>query len=94
MKNHIRKCNNCKYFDAYFIKGRKRFNQTKCGWCIANKENADVDGWCTRYEEKRPVKSGQKYLYRYLSDILTDISAIRDVIEANYIGETTDNEEM
>ena len=31
MKNHIKKCNNCKNFDAYFIKGARDLIKQNAG---------------------------------------------------------------
>lgn len=85
------KCYQCKNFDRFYTKGVKRFNKTTLGWCCKKGCEVGSGNSCgDAYAHRAPttkIKSLTKY---YLSDLLTQISAIRELIEE----ETDGNEEV
>ena len=77
------KCSKCKHFDRYYIKGVKQFNKTVFVWCTRKHESVSIHDCCERYKAgvrgRGIIGSRVKVC---LNDLLTEISAIRYVIEA------------
>ena len=77
-----KRCSQCKYFDRYYTKGVKQFNKTNFGWCTRKHECVSIHDCCERYKEgvrDRDITNSR--LKVSLNDLLTEISAIRMVIE-------------
>ena len=84
VKNHT--CAFCNRFDRYYTKGVKKFNKATCGWCCNQGVIVRYTDTCAQFAW-RHYSSRPRYLTRrYLSDLLDEIAAIRQVIEE------TDNE--
>ena len=82
MKEERKQCYKCNNFERYYTRGVKKYTPTRCGWCCKKVENVDLHDSCEAFQEKR-VKIGYKQMRRNsLSNLLTEISEIRKVIEA------------
>lgn len=81
MSDSISKCYKCKYFDRYYVKDIKRFNRTEMGWCCEKRESVKVDGGCDKFDMKPPSKKSERILAVSLSEILAEISELRNIIE-------------
>ncbi len=84
------KCFKCQKYNAFYTKGIKEFNKTKCGWCSGKREIVNCQDSCEKYEQR--CKS---YMYspgakRCLNSLLTEISEVRKILEA----ENEENKEM
>lgn len=74
-------CSGCKFCDRYYIRGVKKFNKINFGWCCQNHKTVDVHENCKKFECKTKSVKSKRLLRYYLSDILTEISEIRRMIE-------------
>lgn len=84
-------CYDCKYLDRYFTKGIKQFNKTGYGWCCSKCCTVTVHDSCNNYKYRDRQKRSKLLIRYYLNDLLTEISAIRTVIEAQNDDETVDD---
>ena len=77
-------CYKCKNFDRYYTKGVKQFDKTKCGWCCKKQDIVTIHDFCENYilEHKSNKIIGRTNYY--LDVLLTEITAIRAVIEGAY----------
>lgn len=76
------RCSQCKHFNRYYLKGVKRFNKTTFGWCTQKRDVVNIHDGCERY--KAGVKDrgiNNERVKVCLNELLTEISAIRHVIE-------------
>lgn len=85
-------CFRCVFFSRYYTKGVRNFNRTKLGWCTVKRDTVKSDGNCDRYDSKPYMGKPSKSIWRALSDLLTQISEIRAIIEEdkNESGERKD----
>ena len=83
-------CYNCKNLIRYYTKGIKQFNKSDLGWCVEKQEHVNVKNQCINFIATPKHKIRKRSINRYLNDLLTEITEIRKVIEAEYIS----NEEM
>ena len=82
MNNQTDKCYKCRFFCRYYTRGVKQFNRTKFGWGYKRSEVKDAGDCCEIYIYE-PLKRGSKKLVKVcLNDLLTEISEVRKVIEA------------
>lgn len=87
------RCCNCTYFERYYTKEVKHYQSMKCGYCRKKRENvSSVDG-CADFVSKPKPRRSLRLLKLYLSDILTEISEVRQLLE-NENGEADDEENM
>ncbi len=84
MKNSSNRCVWCKHFDRYFTKGTGVIKKTEYGWCDKNTDSVCAEGYCGKFERKTVDAALRCAINIRLSDMLTDISAIRQVIENEY----------
>ena len=77
-----RRCSRCKYFNRYYTKEIKAFQKTNFGWCSCARENVTNDFVCERYCMKLPAKRYSSILKFDLNGLLTELSEIRKLIEA------------
>ena len=82
MEESFKKCYMCKRFDRFYTKGSKQYNRTKYGWCSEQTGIIDSNGeGCERFA-KRPKQDRRDCMVTYyLSDILSEITEIRKVLE-------------
>ena len=78
------KCFSCSNFSGYYIKGAKRYESTKLGWCRTNEEIVQSDGGCEHFCQKKFGRTSDRLIKYYLSDILTEISELRKLAEKEY----------
>lgn len=76
-----KRCNMCKHFNRYYTKGVTRFNQTEYGWCTRKCESVNIHDYCERYEVRIKARGINRRAKVCLNELLTEISAIRKVIE-------------
>ncbi len=74
-------CFRCMYFSRYYTKGVRKFNRTKLGWCTVKQDSVKFDGNCDKFFSKPYIGKPSKSIWRALSDLLTQISEIRAIIE-------------
>lgn len=75
-------CYRCKYLDRYYTKELKKFSKTPLGWCRQNRKIVSVKYRCEKFSVRIPKKIPGLILKHCLNDLLTEISEIRKVIEA------------
>ena len=81
MKDESKQCFRCKHFDALYIKGVKKFNRSKLGICFKSGECVNLHCTCDKFEFKPNNKKIRYSTMQCLNRLLTDISAIRTIIE-------------
>lgn len=74
-------CFSCSKFDSYYTKGMKCFNKTKFGWCSCKRDNVYIHDVCDKYEFKVYKRKMSSYIKYTLSDLLTELTVIRNIIE-------------
>lgn len=86
MNSKDRQCYMCRNFDRYYTKGVKRFNKTEFGLCCQKRENVNIHCNCGLWAIKPKTKKINGLSRMYLNDLLTEISAIRMVVEEESCG--------
>ncbi len=85
MHTHSVKCNKCKNFKRYYIKGVKEFKRTDYGWCGKNMTVIDMREdnriGCEKFIANTERVLNKRSVYYYLSELLTELSAIREVLQ-------------
>lgn len=81
MDNSGKHCYRCKNFIAYYTKGEKRFNKIKIGWCGKRLEEVNLHFNCDKYSPKGYSSKPGYMISYYLDNLLSEITAIRQVIE-------------
>ncbi len=81
------KCKRCKQFDRYYTRGVTRFDKTEIGRCYATGDDVSAQGSCNKFTSKTPVKRTRYAIELCLNNIMTDISAVRNMIEESDDGE-------
>ena len=84
------KCDRCRNFDRYYIRGVRRFDMTELGWCRATGNTVKTQDCCGRFAEKREEQKPRRAVEVCLNNILADISAVRSILEE----EKQENEEV
>ncbi|MDE6028864.1 MAG: hypothetical protein K2F90_00910 [Clostridiales bacterium] len=79
MENNV--CGKCKYFDRYYTKGIKRYDRTEFGWCSSRRNSVNANECCEHYQAVNNVRGVSRRVKVCLSDLLTELSAIRMIIE-------------
>ena len=82
MKKRGKLCYRCQYFSRYFTKDMKQFNSTDCGWCRKKVDIVSAYTRCEKYTTKPNRKKSYSALKVCLNDLLTELSVIRQFIEA------------
>lgn len=82
MERNTKKCFRCLFFERYFTKGVKSFQQTQHGWCRKRHETVASIEQCDRFVQKPPPAGDRRFLECALDSLLAEISEIRKVIEA------------
>ncbi|MBD5132583.1 MAG: hypothetical protein HDT28_08380 [Clostridiales bacterium] len=90
MENEHNPCYRCKNLERFYTRGVKQFNKTKVGWCCKKVAVVNIHDSCEKYEPRKPCKRISRAIKFCLNDLLTDISAIREIIE----DERRENEEV
>ena len=76
------RCSQCKHFERYYTKGVKRFNKTNWGRCTQKRASVSIYDCCERFKAGvRDRGINNERIKVCLNDLLTEISAIRMVIE-------------
>lgn len=88
--NKCNKCYRCKEFERYYTRGVKRFNKTDYGWCRVKCDAVKAQGSCEKFEVKKIVRKSRFFFEVCLNNMMTDISALRNIIEE----ERRENEEV
>lgn len=81
MSNKGNRCLNRDYFMCYYVKSVKLFKKTEFGYCIKDIGTVKKDGCCAAYAPKKCRRTPKRSLLYYLSDLLTEISQIRVILE-------------
>lgn len=84
MLDSNKQCFRCKKFDRYYVRGVRQFNRTDFGRCCEKQDSVNMHDCCDQFVAKTVRKMPKKMLSYCLSDLLTDISEIRKVIEDEY----------
>ncbi len=79
-----KQCYRCKLFERYYTKGIKQFNRTKLGWCCQKREIVPFDSFCERFLTRPLGKRRKRLIGICLSELLTEISQIRTIIEDEF----------
>lgn len=82
MENTKNECYRCKFLDRYYTKEIKEFQKTKLGWCCKKQETVTIHNSCEYFFAKQKQKRSMGLLRFCLNDLLTEISEIRKIIEA------------
>ncbi len=79
-RNTCNDCFRCKYFDSYYIKGEKKFNKTKNGWCCDKQGHVNMHDTCSKFEKKR-IRHRDDYIIKYcLNELLRELTQIHEII--------------
>lgn len=90
MENKKKECYRCKYLDRYYTKGIKEYQKTRFGWCCKKQESVTIHNGCENFFAKPKQTRNMRLLRFCLNDLLTEISEIRKIIEA----ENGENKEL
>ncbi|MDE7164844.1 MAG: hypothetical protein K2O04_05435 [Clostridiales bacterium] len=81
-------CSRCRFLDRYYTKGVKHFDKTDFGWCMHKNKSINVrEDCCDRYELKKSAKIPSRRIQVCLNDLLTEITEVRKILEAESDGE-------
>ena len=85
------RCYRCKHMDRYYVKETTCYRKTRFGRCRKHGENVGIHDGCGEYCPADYRRKSTRLLRFYLSDLLTEISEVRKVIEAEREGETDED---
>ena len=91
MEEDTKKCFRCRFLDRYYIKGEKRYMRTAFGWCCKKRAEVGIREGCERFAFRLPQANGNRRLYCYLSDILTELHELRCYFEEEAAGDEEEN---
>ena len=74
-------CYRCKHIDKFYVKEIKRYVPFGMGWCSVRQETVDIHDGCEKFCLRQLNRKNKKLIYNALNSILTDLSAIRQIIE-------------
>lgn len=81
-ENKIKECYSCRNFKRYYVKGLSRFNKTNLGYCGIRQEIIEKHNICDKYQySNHAMFSRKKTSLRILADLLTDITAIKQILQ-------------
>lgn len=93
MKEENKICARCREMDRYYTREEKRFRETDFGWCPKRGGIVKKHESCGQFAP-RPYRRVRARLLQYcLNELLTEISLIRNVLEAEE-REKTEHEEL
>lgn len=72
----------CQNMDRFYIKGNKKFDKTKCGWCCVKVGVVQIHESCEKFRLKKKRARYTFLLKKTLENLLTEISEVRKVLEA------------
>ena len=75
-------CVRCRYLTRYYRKGKTCFRPTGLGWCMRRKSHVGTDEHCEDFRERPHRTTPPLFIRVCLSDLLTEISELRKLIEA------------
>ena len=75
------KCYRCREFDRYYTRGTTRFDKTEIGRCCATGKDVNAQDCCERFTARKYVVKTRYAVKVCLNKILTDITAVRNIIE-------------
>lgn len=82
MERKNKACWNCVYFGRHYKRGCYRFHKTDIGSCTIKRELVQKNGLCEHWRNTFNVLSRRKErTLQALNDILTDLAAIRQILE-------------
>ncbi len=82
MENQSKHCYNCKFLERYYTRGVKRYHKSEFGWCCKKLDHIPTQNCCELFEWRSyPRKKNLSSLHYTLSDLLTEISEVRHIIE-------------
>ena len=81
MDGESKQCYMCRNFERYYTKGVKQYSRTKFGYCREKRDNVGIHECCDKYGYRQHAKRTDGSALKYLSDLLTEISELRNVIE-------------
>lgn len=79
--NIEKQCYRCGYLDRFYVKDLKQYNKVKYGWCVNKRNVVGIHDCCDNYKGQYKTKKSNFYLLSALSDILTDLSEIRNILQ-------------
>ena len=78
-----KECFRCGSFECYYTKGPYRFSKTKHGYCRKKEEIVEKHSTCTNWNSNyRKYYSNKRTSIKVLSELLLEIAAIRQVLQA------------
>lgn len=82
MENKCKECYKCRNFNRYYVKRNKEFHKVRFGWCCKKKETQSIHETCENFSY-HPTQKRRSYEYLLfdLSNLLDELSAIRNIIE-------------
>ncbi|MDE6398748.1 MAG: hypothetical protein K2L51_05450 [Clostridiales bacterium] len=83
MENSGKHCYRCKYFDRYYTKEVVNFRQTKYGWCNYKHSEVQSKESCEQFANRVYARKSNLLLKCTLNSLLTEITAVRNVLEAD-----------
>lgn len=81
MENRSKHCYSCKFLERYYIRGIKRYHKSEFGWCCKKRDHIPSHGCCELFEWRAYPRKNMSALHYTLSDLLTEISEVRHIIE-------------
>ena len=93
-ENVAHECYRCARFKRLYLKGDKRYNRSKWGFCVTHGKCVGVHECCDLFELMKKAKNRvyNSSLY-YLHGLLNEISELRKVIEDGQYGMEDEFEE-
>ena len=86
-------CRKCRYFDQYYTKEIRHFRQTGFGWCRRKKRAVGAEENCEAFSLRERARENNLMLKCCLNDLLTQMTEIREMLEAER-GEKTEDEDL
>ena len=84
MARETDKCCKCRYFNRYYVKSNTDFNKIEYGFCLEKRRTVGAHDKCEIYKTKPKRKAPNETALRVLSNLLTQISLVRQLLEEEF----------
>lgn len=74
------RCENCKYFNEYYVKGIGAFFKTRCGRCYKTGQTVKNSGSCDNWRESQNAPTTKEELLKRVNLLVTSLIATEQIL--------------
>ena len=86
MEQICRICGNCRYFDAYYVKGVSKFEKQKIGHCALFEKTLDKYEQCSDWQsDSERLQTQKTVVTKELSELLEQTAMLKQILDETEI---------